>query len=67
MSEEDKQRLKEYQRNYRRSRQTTLFYCMFFSMDKMRKELVFNNRHNNYYINKYYFQKAKNKPINLKR
>ena len=33
-------------------------------MYKMRKELVFNNGHNNYYINKYYFQKDK-KPINI--
>ena len=32
-------------------------------MYKMGKELVFNNGHNNYYINKYYFQKDK-KPIN---
>ena len=31
----------------------------------MRKELVFNNGHNNYYINKYYFQKYKKKPINI--
>ena len=31
----------------------------------MGKELVFNNRYNNYYINKYYFQKNKNKPINI--
>ena len=30
----------------------------------MRKELVFNNGHNNYIINKYYFQKDK-KPINI--
>ena len=31
----------------------------------MTKKLVFSNRHNNYYINKYYFQKDKNKPINI--
>ena len=31
----------------------------------MRKELVFNNGHNKYYINKYYSQKDKNKPINI--
>ena len=30
----------------------------------MRKELVFNNGHSNYSINKYYFQKDK-KPINI--
>ena len=30
----------------------------------MRKELVFNNGHNNYIIDKYYFQKDKN-PINI--
>ena len=30
----------------------------------MKKELVFNNRHNNYIIDKYYFQKDK-KPINI--
>ena len=30
----------------------------------MRKELIFNNGHNNYSINKYYFQKCK-KPINI--
>ena len=34
-------------------------------MYKMGKELVFNNEHNNCYINKYYFQKDKNKPINI--
>ena len=34
-------------------------------MYTMRKELVFKNRHNNYYINKYYFQNDKNKPINI--
>ena len=31
----------------------------------MGKELTSNNRHNNYCINKYYFQKDKNKPINI--
>ena len=31
----------------------------------MGKELVFNDGHNNYCINKYYFQKDKNKPINI--
>ena len=31
----------------------------------MGKELVFNNGHNNYHINKYYFQKDKNKPSNI--
>ena len=30
----------------------------------MKKELVFNNGHNNYIIDKYYFQKDKN-PINI--
>ena len=30
----------------------------------MRKELVFNNGHNNYSTNKYYFLKDK-KPINI--
>ena len=30
----------------------------------MRKELIFNNRHNNYIIDKHYFQKDK-KPINI--
>ena len=34
-------------------------------MYKMEKELVFNNGHNNYYINKYYFPKDKNKSINI--
>ena len=29
------------------------------------KELVFNDEHNNYYINNYYFQKDENKPINI--
>ena len=33
-------------------------------MYKMGKELVFNNGHNNCYINKCYFQKDK-KPINI--
>ena len=33
-------------------------------MYKMRKELVFNNGHNDYIIDKYYFQKDKN-PINI--
>ena len=31
----------------------------------MRKELVFNNRHNNYTEDKYYFKKDKKKPINI--
>ena len=31
----------------------------------MRKELIFKNRHNNYYINKCYFQNDKSKPINI--
>ena len=31
----------------------------------MRKELIFNNRHNDYSINKYYFQKDKRKNINI--
>ena len=30
----------------------------------MRKELILNNAHNNYSIDKYYFQKDK-KPINI--
>ena len=34
-------------------------------MYKMKKQLVFNNGHDNYYINKCYFQKDKNKPINI--
>ena len=35
MSNEDKRRLKEYQRDYRRSRQATkLFYLYFFLMYK---------------------------------
>ena len=34
-------------------------------MYKMEKQLVFNNGHNDYYNNKYYFQKYKNKPINI--
>ena len=57
MSEEDKKRLKEYQRNYRRSITRRFFTCIFFSMYKMGKELVFHTGHNSYYINKYYFQK----------
>ena len=43
MSEEDKQRLKEYLKNYRESK----------------KELIFNHGHNNYSIDKNYFQKDK--------
>ena len=39
------------------------FYLYFFSL-YMREDLVFNNGHNNYSINKYYFQKNK-KPINI--
>ena len=34
-------------------------------MYKMKKQLVFSNGHNNYYINKYYIQKDKNKLINI--
>ena len=34
-------------------------------MYKMRKELVFNNGYNDHYINKCYFQKDKNKSINI--
>ena len=60
MSEEKKQRLKEYQTNYRAAKKSTFFFhCI-----KMRKGLVFNNAHNNYSIDKYYFQKDK-KPINI--
>ena len=29
----------------------------------MRKELIFNNGHDNYSIDKYYFQKDKKKPL----
>ena len=56
MSEEDKQRLKEYQRNYRWSKHArSLFYL---------KELIFKIKNNNYTKDKYYFQKGK-KPINI--
>ena len=51
MSEEDKQRLKEYQKNYRESEKS----IQFFYYIKMKKELVFNNGHNNYSIDKNYF------------
>ena len=36
----------------------------YFLMLKKRKELIFNNGHNNYSIDKYYFQKDR-KPINI--
>ena len=62
MSEEDTQRLKEYQRDYRRSRQDILF--VFFLIYQMRKKLVFKTKNINYTKNKYYFQKDKN-PINI--
>ena len=61
MSEEDKQRLKEYQRNYCAAKNYhNFFYLYFFSIYKMRKELVFNNGYNDYTKDKYYFQKDKN-------
>ena len=65
MSEKDKQRLKEYQRNYHEAKKNDFFHLYFFSMYKMKKELAFNNGHSNYSLNKYYFQKDKNKPINI--
>ena len=39
MSDEDKQRLKEYQKNYRESKKSTNFFYYL----KMRKDLIFNN------------------------
>ena len=53
MSEEDKQRLKKYQRNYREAKRS----AFFFHCVKMRKELIFNNGYNDYSTDKYYFQK----------
>ena len=60
-----KHKLKEYQRNYRRSRKVTKkMFLYFFSIYKIRKELVFKIKNNNYTKDKYYFQKNKN-PINI--
>ena len=67
MSEEDKQRLKEYQKNYRKAKKTISFFfiCVsFFQMYKTRKELVSNKADNDYTKDKYYFQKDK-KPTNI--
>ena len=71
MSEEKRQKLKEYQKiivrlkKYQKNQQNFFFICIFYChCIKMRKELIFNNGHNNYIINKYYFQKDKN-PINI--
>ena len=49
MSEEDKERLKEYQSKIDLSLKTQ---HNFFYYIKTRKELIFNNGHNNYSINK---------------
>ena len=56
MSEEKKQRLNEYQRNYCEAKILTYFliWIFFFHCIKMRKELIFNNGYNNYSIDKYY-------------
>ena len=62
MSEEDKQRLKEYQRNYPEAKNQ--HNSFFFHCIKTTEGLVFNNGHNNYSINNYYFQRYK-KPINI--
>ena len=50
MSEEKKQKLyqKEYQKNIvRLKKQNNFFLSFFFHCIKMRKELIFNNGHNN--------------------
>ena len=62
MPDEDKQRLKEYQRNYR---VFFLLLLLFFLMYKMRKDIVFKIKNNDYTKDKYCFQKDK-KPINIK-
>ena len=72
MSEEKKQRLKEYQRNYHKAKKKKLFIFLslffylyiFFHCIKMRKELVFKIKNNIYTKDKYHFQKDKN-PINI--
>ena len=74
MSEEKKQRLKEYQRNYHKAKKKKLFIFLslffylyiFFHCIKMRKELVFKIKNNIYTKDKYHFQKDKN-PINIMR
>ena len=52
-------RLKKYQKNH-----YNYFICIVFHCIKMKKGLVFNNKHNNYIIDKCYFQKDKN-PVNI--
>ena len=60
-----KSKLKEYQRNCGEAKKSTqFFYLYFLYCIRMRKELIFNNGHNNYTIDKHYFQKDK-KPINI--
>ena len=61
MSEEDKQRLKEYQKNYCQAKKSAYFFlnlfCFAFFLHciKMRNELIFSNGYNDYSIDKYYF------------
>ena len=54
-------RLKKYQKNQR----NFFLFVFFFRCIKIRKELVFKIKHNNYTEDKYYFQKDKKKPINI--
>ena len=63
MSEEKKQRLKEYQKHNCESKKSDFFVC--FTLYKMRKEIIFNNGHSNYSIDKYYFRKDKKTPLIL--
>ena len=55
MSQEDKQRLKEYQKNYYESEKSTQFFYLY---------CFFHNIKNSYSVGKHYFLTNK-KPINI--
>ena len=64
MSEKMKQELKEYQKNYRKTKrisktQHNYFICIFFHSMKMRKELVFRIKNNSYTKPNIIFKKIK--------
>ena len=54
MRKGDKLTLKEYQKNYRETKKST-----FFTMYKIKKELIFKTADNKYSVGKYFFKLIK--------
>ena len=54
MRKGDKLTLKEYQKNYREAKKST-----FFTMYKIKKELIFKAAYNKYSVGKYFFKLIK--------